>query len=383
MSINDIDKLSATKIDSLKRKQNHELARLQEGHSLHKAEIKHAHKNEIVDLQHQNLTELASESDKKEKVLSQMKHHLDMTKKMTDKEIQELKLKTRDDKNNLNETLSADKDKKRAEHDLFLEDLNHRFTNTHNELVGENREKLTKLSNEKGEELSSKEAHFNNRLETQTDQFSTRFRKDEQNYKQLKNDQDTQFKKERLGTNLRQQIEMDKLTTTHNKTLEVKDDNFRKGLKDQNLFFEKKYSENLKTRNDELNRLEDLNKKVESKIKGELQEKIETKINRSDDPFYRFTELKPNLQQFEDRVEITVSIPEHSKSDVQLTINNKEAVISYSRRYDDARKEGNATNKLHKVESFTTRLTTENFLDAKSVKSSYADGIMKYVIKRA
>ena len=239
MSINDIDKLSATKIDSLRRKQNHELARLQEGHSLHKAEIKNAHKNEIVDLQHQNLNELASESDKKEKVLSQMKHHLDMTKKMTDKEIQELKLKTSDEKNNLNATLSADRDRKRSEHDLFLEDLNHRFTNTHKELVSDNREKLSKLSNEKGEELATKEAHFNNRLETQTDQFSTRFRKDEQNYKQLKYDQDSQFKKERMGTNLRQQIEMDKLTTSHNKNLEEKDDNFRKGLKDQNLFFEK------------------------------------------------------------------------------------------------------------------------------------------------
>lgn len=381
--IKDIDKLTSSKIDSLTRKQTQEVARLNEVHTKHKAEIKNAHRNEIVDIQHQNTNDLTSESDKKEKVLTQMKQHLDMTKKMTDNEMKELKSKTSEEKKNLNENLSADRDRKRSEHDLFLDDLNHRFTTNHKEMVSANQAKLAKVSEEKGEELSNKEAHYRNRLETQTDQFSTRFRRDEQNYKQLKDNQDSQFKKERVDTNLRQQYEMDKLTTTHNKTLEVKDDNFRKGLKDQNLFFEKKYTENLKTKNEELGRLEALNKKVESKIKGDLQEKIETKINRSDDPFYRFTELKPNLQQFEDRVEIAVNIPEHSKSDVQLTINNKEAVISYSRRYDDARKEGNATNKLHKVESFTTRLTTDHFLDAKSVKSSYVDGVMKYVIKRA
>jgi HSP20 family molecular chaperone IbpA len=106
-------------------------------------------------------------------------------------------------------------------------------------------------------------------------------------------------------------------------------------------------------------------------------------VKRSDDPFYRFTELKPTLKEFEDRVEIKVEVPEHSKSDVQLTLHGKEAILSLNRRYDDTRKDGFITNKLHKVESFTTRLGTSHFLDPKSVKANYQDGVMTYIVKRA
>ena len=114
-----------------------------------------------------------------------------------------------------------------------------------------------------------------------------------------------------------------------------------------------------------------------------MQEKIEFQITRSDDPFYRFTELKPSLKKFENHIEISVPVPEYSKSDIQLTINNKDAILNFNRRYDDVRQDGVSTNKLHKVETYTTKLTTDFFLDAKSVKSTYKDGMMTYEIKRA
>ena len=79
-----------------------------------------------------------------------------------------------------------------------------------------------------------------------------------------------------------------------------------------------------------------------------------------------------------------MKVPEHSKTDVQLTINGKEAIVSFNRRFADASKEADGTiNKVNKVESFTTRLQTGHFLNAKSMKSSYEDGTMTYVIKKA
>ncbi len=383
MSINDIEKLNSAKIESLNKKNSREISRLEDQHVLHKSEIKRAHESEIVDLQHQNLNQLATETEKKEKILSQMKHHLDMTKKMTDQEIRDLKQKTYTEKQKENEKVITDRDRIRSEQDLFLNDVNYRFTNEHKDLVNKHNTNLETLKQAKGQEYADKDAELAQKLSKQSEDFTTRFNTDARTYKEMRETQDKQFKNERMSTNLRQQIEMDKVTTHHNKTLEVKDHEFRAGLKDQNLRFEKKYSENLGFRNAELKKLEDLNKKVESKIKGDLQQKIESKVVRSEDPFYRFTELNPTLKEFERHIEISVPIPAHSKSDVSLSLNNKEAVINFNRRYDDSRKDGSSVNKLHKVESYTTRLTTNHHLDAKSVKSSYNDGIMTYSIQKA
>jgi HSP20 family molecular chaperone IbpA len=176
---------------------------------------------------------------------------------------------------------------------------------------------------------------------------------------------------------------MDKLIKTHNTHLETRDKTFRKGIKEQDLVFERKYGESLQVKNDDLKRLEDLNKTVLSKMKGDLKTKLEATVNRSDDPFYQFIELKPTLKEYEDRVEIKVEIPEHAKTDVQLTLHGKEAIINFNRRYDDTRKEAGTSQSLHKVESFSTRLMTSHHLDQKSVKASYADGVMTYVVKRA
>jgi HSP20 family protein len=383
MSINEVDKLSTARLENVKKKNNKEISRLEDNHVQHKEQLKKSHELELIDLQHKNINQLAKESEKKDRVLNQMKHHLDMTQKMTDNQIADLKQNLERTKNEEYHSLATTREQRRADHDLHMEEMNGRFTNDHKDMMAHHQERITKLNSNKTAEHADKEHVYNQKLTQQTDHFSDRFRKDSIKYEQMKSSQDHQFKKERLDTNYRQQVEMDKITNKHDKDLDVKDKNYRKGLKEQNEFYEKKFADNLKTRNDELSRLEALNKQVESKIKGDLKEKIEFQVTRSDDPFYRFTELKPNLKKFEDRVEISVPVPEYSKSDIQLTIHNKEAILNFNRRYDDVRKDGQATNKLHKVESYTTRLATDFSLDAKSIKSSYKDGVMTYEIKRA
>jgi hypothetical protein len=383
MSINEIDKLSAARVENVKRKTTKEISRLEDNHVRHKEQIKKSHELELVDLQHKNLNQLAKESEKKDRVLNQMRHHLDMTQKMTDKEIEDLKTNLEETKSSEYHKLAAQREQRRADHDLNMEDMNSRFTTDHKELMNHHSERLSKLNSDKTAEYADKDHFYDQKLTGQTHEFTDKFRKDALKYEQVKFSQDNQFKKERLDTNYRQQVEMDKISTKHDQDLSAKDKNFRKGLKEQNEFYEKKFADNLKTRNDELSRLENLNKKVESKIKGDLQEKIEFQITRSDDPFYRFTELKPSLKKFENHIEISVPVPEYSKSDIQLTINNKDAILNFNRRYDDVRQDGVSTNKLHKVETYTTKLTTDFFLDAKSVKSTYKDGMMTYEIKRA
>jgi HSP20 family molecular chaperone IbpA len=383
MSIRELEKINSRQMENLQRKQSREINQLTDAHEMVKIDIKKSNDSEIVELQNENMRHVASENDKREKVLEQMKNHLDQSRKMTDSQIKDLKdnsLKTKKDEH---EKLSIDRERIKSDNDLYLEDLGHRLTNEHKKIVGDNRDQVRVLKDSHGLEISSTEDHFQDKIRTQTSNFTQRFQTDERNQKKIKDDQDKQFKTERMNTNVRQQQDMGKLTESHNKHLQVRDKEFRRGIKDQDLVFEKKYSDSLQTKNEDMKRLDDLNTKVLTKMKSDLKETLETSVKRSDDPFYRFTQLNPTLKQFEDRVEISVAIPDHAKTDIQLTIHDKEAIINFDRRYDDSRKEAGTTSKLHKVESFTSRLMTNIHLDPKSVKSKYEDGVMTYSIKQS
>lgn len=383
MSIKDVEKIGARQIETLRKKQNREIKHMEEGHSALKAEIKNVQANELVDLQDETQRKLASENDKKEKVLMQMKTHLDNTKNLTEREIKDLKDFSAKFKKEEQQKLSMQRETIKDENELYLDDLNYRFKNAENKVNHEGQTQLDELKHMRTSEIKETEAQYDTKIKNQKGEFAEKFQAESQLQQKLNDDLQKQFKDQRAHTNLAQQTEMVKVTNTHNTALEVKDNEFRKGLKTQDEFFEKKYAFSLGKRNEELKGLEDKNAQVLTKMKQELATNLKTTVNRADDPFYSFTELKPTLKEFEDRVEIKVNVPEHSKADMQLTIHAKEAIVNYNRRYDDSRKDEGVLNKLHKVESFTSRVMTSHHLDPKSVKASYENGVMTYVVKRA
>ena len=383
MSIQDIQKINARQVEALQRKNSRDITRIEQGHDELKSEMKKSNATDMVNMRHENNKQVNSENEKKAKILEQMKEHLDNTQKMTDIRIKDLKENTSQVQKVEFDKVSANRERVKAEDEIHLEDLGHRLSTRQQKMVEDSQNHLEKTKEEKGQEFSETEGRLQTKLTKLNNDFDQRFKQDSLKQHVIKDDQDKQYKKERMSTHLRQEGEVNKLTTTHNKTLETRDKTFRKGIKDQDEVFEKKYGQTLNDQTENLKRLGDLNNKVLSKLKGDLSETLKASVQRSDDPFYSFIELKPTLKQFEDRVEISVVIPEHAKTDVQLTMHGKEAIISFSRRYDDTRKEAETSNTLHKVESFTTRLLTSHHLDPKSVKEKYSDGVMTYVINRS
>lgn len=383
MSMKDIEKVGVRQMETLRKRQNREITHMEDSHSALKSELKTQQSSELVNLQDENQRKVASENDKKEKVLMQMKTHLDNTKNLTEREIKDLKDYSAKFKKEEQQKLSMQRETIKDEHELYLDDLNHRFATAQGKVNHDGETQLSDLKHIRSSELKETEAQYQTKINNQKGEFAEKYQAENQLQQRLSDDLQKKFKDQRAQTNVSQQVEMAKVTTTHNNVLEVKDNEFRKGLKSQDEFFEKKYAVNLGKRNEELKSLDDKNVQVITKMKSELAQSLKTTVNRADDPFYSFTELRPTLKEFEDRVEIKVAVPEHSKADMQLTIHAKEAILNYNRRYDDTRKDQGVLNKLHKVESFTSRVMTSHHLDPKSVKSSFEDGIMTYVVKRA
>jgi len=313
-----------------------------------------------------------------------MRDHLQQTKALTEKELKELKNATETQKAAHQTKLSLERERLNADNSLHLEELNDRYEREARKVHvdGQGRIENTKL--EKQEQLTEVESYNQKKLNHQRNEFNVRFSEDSRNFEKIKNDQDNQFKKERMSTNQRQQLDMQKITDTHNAHVEKKDENYKKGLKDQDLFFEKKYESQLTRHNTDFKTLEEKNKNVIEKLKSSLTTQISHIASKNDDPFYKFEALAPRLKQTDTGVEISMEVPEHSKEAVTISFNGKEAIVSMNRRYNDANKAHDGTiNKVNKVESFTTRLQTPDILDPKSVKTSYDNGMITFTVKKA
>lgn len=383
-AIKDVEKLSSRQLETTKRRFERELKSIDNAHQNLKVELKKAHAGEIVDIQDQNHRAIDQEAAKKEKVLAEMRTHLQQTSDLTDKQLKALKQNSEKENIESQQKLSIDRERINGEHELYLEELNDRYTQSSKAINLDGKKRVDDMNYEMGGRFNELEDFHQTKINNQTEEFTTRYNADTGNYKKLKDDQDNQFKKERMATNVRQQTDMAKMTEGHNVQIEKRDDTFRHGLKQQDQFFEVKYKDTLDRHNADFKTLDDQHKKVITSMKDSLTKEITQTASKLDDPFFKFEALKPKMNQFEDRVEITVDVPEHSKQDIQLTTNNKEAILSFTRRYVDANKTSEGMiNKLNKVESFTTRIATDLHLDPKSVKSSYENGTMTYIIKKA
>lgn len=383
-AIRDVEKLNQRQIETAKRRNERELKFMENAHQDYKAELKKTHENEIVDIQHENHAHISREAEKKEKILEEMRTHLQETKNLTEKELKALKEHAETKGVELQRKLATNRDRINAENELYLEDLNYRFNESAKKVAQDGKKRVESTKEAMRDQATETQNFYQDKIRKQTNDFTTRLNEDGRNYQKMKDTQDLNFKKERMSTNLRQQSEVKKMTQTHTDHLEQKDQNYRKGLKDQDLFFEKKYAGQLDRHTKEFRTLEEKNKNLLEGLKASLTTELTKRASRNDDPFYKFETLEPKLKVFDDRVEIEVGIPDHSKEDVALTIHGKEAIVSFNRRYTDAtRLQDGTVNKINKIESFTTRVPTGHILDAKSVKSSFENGTMTYVIKKA
>jgi HSP20 family molecular chaperone IbpA len=382
MSIKELEKLNIRQMDVLRKKNEGEIRNIEAGHRKLKTQLSKVHENELVELQQSGQLKIAGETEKNLQTLQRMKDHLEETKRSTQKQLDELKNSNEIQQVQKQQMHQAELEKQNIEHDLTVESLENKFKEEMDKLNLNSKQQLEQLKDSKLQEIAGNQEMLQERLSGQTEHFTRRYQNDAQKYRSIKDDQDTQFRRERFDSNLRQQQELGKLTSTHEQVVKKKNENFRQVVKDQDQLFEEKYAQQLQHHNADFQRLENLYQKVVDKLKDGLQDKLQYHLSRTDDPFYQFTELRPQVKELPDRMIIQVDIPEYAKQDVQLTLNRKEAIVNFNRRYNDTRRDGANQNRISKIETMTTRIPASFELDPKSVKSSYKDGVITYEVSK-
>lgn len=374
----------ARKVEITKRAQNRELRTLEQKHREHVDQIEKVNQQELVEIRDQHSLNIAAENEKKERVLQEMQKHLDSTQKMTDKEIQTLKSHTEKSRGDYQNRLAEQRAVITNEHELNLEDTNYRNNRTLQELNNTMENRIQETKGSKLEQLAETERFNQNKIDTQRKNFQTTYNTESEKFDKLKKQQDSSFKKQRLDTYSRQNQELDKITTQGRQDYDKRTDDYQKGLKDQELLFEKRYAEGLKKNTEDYKKLEELNKKAVNDLKAAMHKEIKLTESRQGDPFYEFIELKPQLSKTPDGYEVRVTVPEYAKNDVIMTTNTKEIVLTMNRRYIDNRKDENGTStKINKVESMVTRLPVNDVLNPKTAKSNYDSGVLTFTINKA
>jgi hypothetical protein len=383
-NIKDIEKTNQLRMETLRRRSDNDISRLQESHRKYKSELQDSHKEEIVDIKTNNQQSIDKENLRKEHVLSDIKNHLKRTQDLTEKELRELNSKNLSKKSELSKKLSGDRKLVTEENKKYIDSLHEKTRATAKEINKDGRHQLDQLQLTIDEEIKRKESLHQDKLKKMAEEFNLRYQSNDKNNSLETQNQKKQFEKELFDINQKHQKEIAHLNTSLQHHLSEMDKDFRADSKDQDLSFEKRYSDKLITQNSMFKKLEENNRKFIQDLKKALTTEIQLAEDRSSDPFYKFDALKPELTHFDNHVEIKIKVPDYSRQDMQLTLNDKEAVLTYNRRYADASKDTLGTiNKINKIESFTTRLQTEFHLDSKSVQSNYENGIMTYIIKRA
>lgn len=383
-AVKDNERVMSQQIETAKRRGERAVKAMEENHRNYKAELKKVQQDEIVDLQTENLKVIDQEAIKKEKVLSEMRSHLQNTQQLTDKELKGLQERGLQDRERLQNRLIQDRDKVIADSNLYLEELTDKYQVEGRKVNLEGKKQIEGMQTHMQSQYVDQQGHFQKKINDQSQEFTARFQHDAREHKRLMDQAQGQNKNERIAVNRRQQTELSKMVEAQNQQLEKRELHYRKGLKDQDVFFEQRYAESHAAKTKDANSLDDRYNELVNKMKLDLTSEMTKTTNRLDDPFYQLTELKPTLTKTEDGVEVKVAVPEYSKQDLQLTTNGKEVILNFNRRFSDAQKSPDGImNKVNRVETYTSRLNAEMHLDPKTVKSTYDSGVMTYTIKKS
>jgi HSP20 family molecular chaperone IbpA len=383
MSVGDVDKLHARQLDGIRRKNERELKFVKDSHDTMKAEQKKQNDAEIVDIQHEHHQHISSEQAKKEKLLQDMRGHLEQTKTLTDRQLAELEVEKAKDQNQIATRLQDQRERLVNDHELYLEDINHRFNNKTNEVLSDGRSRIDSMEQSQTDAYNIKQDEYQKKINHQRSHFTTKYRADEENFKKVKDSQDRTYKKERMSQNVRQNHELEKMTKTHNSSKNLRHQEFKRDVASQEEFFEKRYTDVRGKHEADFQRLNDLNKKLVNENKASLVKEISLQKTRAQDPFFEFTELRPTLKETEEGVQIQVEVPDHAKNDLVLSVNNKDVLLTFNRRYKDVVKNEQGESRIDKVESLSSKVKTNHHLNPKSLKAQYDNGVMTYTIKKA
>ena len=382
-TIRDHNHLREQEISGLKKQIARERRALDEIHQKNKTDIKTSQEQEIVEIRDDHAQTINEAYQRREKVLAELERNLNQTKNLTDKQLSEIRRKTKEQENQIEDTHAHKRLLLNANNEQHLQEVNHRYntqlkkTNTE----GENRIQSTK------EALALRHAgvqhELQDKIQKTSNHYTSELSRQEQDYKNNSAIKEKEYKQKQISLRQTHENKIVEQSEINQDLYQKRDVNFKNKFHQQDKFFEKKFENQLSSHNSQLQGLDTKFEDLSTKMKQDLMTQLEAVEKKENDIFFEFTELNSQVKDQGDHYTVEVEIPDYAKKHLNLTTNNKEIILTLNRRYQDQVDKDGVKHKVNKVETLSSRIPTDHFLNSKKMTSNYQDGLMSYKIFKA
>ena len=105
--------------------------------------------------------------------------------------------------------------------------------------------------------------------------------------------------------------------------------------------------------------------------------------NKNDDQFYRIEKLNPNISEGLKEYQVSLTVPEHEKENVHLSIHGRNIKMTLTRQYTDSFEEKDGSiDKSNRNELFSKEFPCKDLLNQKQVVQKYEDGVLTFKIQK-
>lgn len=368
---------------NLVNQQSAEIEKIQLNHGKLKNQIKVDNTLEVNSIHNNNQIEKAKQAALNEKAFEKMQNSLDQVKQRTTSEKERI---IKDHKNELEkqkmsfESLASSK---KTKNEQLMQDMDHQASIHINKLQRQINAKESEVKQSSNENLAQLRSSASKKEEINKDIYSKKQLAQSEKFHNALNKQRKLNTTQIVREERQHQGKIHTRNKIYNSEVEHMNKDFnikKKQLKDRH---EKTYTENFQKNESQLQNLLTKKEKIVNHLRQLLKTEAKKEMALDNDPFYQYTDLKPDLKINDDKngYIITIKVPPHEAKNISLTGSERQLKISMDRKFDFTNKsDAGKTSTVKKVETYISKIPTEYIVDSKSVERSYADGVLTYKI---
>ncbi len=346
-------------------------------------EIKVANKVQLESIKNGFEQKKLEQINQNEKVLNELKNSTNMTKELTQKELQNIKTNHQAIKQNEEQNFENLYSTRKALHEIELQELNHELSMQNRNLHKKSTLEKTDLANANRLDTRLERANGKNEKNQLKSEITKEIDRDKEKYARALMIQTSTHKKQLAHKESKFQELNTAQQERYKKELdEVKQINSQQ-IEQKKYLYENKYSGAQAEHEKSIQNLEKRKAEIVQNISRQLVSDIKLKVKKSDDDFYRFSKLEPRLKDIGDKYQIEVPAPETEINAISLTGEERQLRISFNRNFEEKIKEKDGSfNSVNRVESYMSKLNVDEIIDPKQIEKEYKDGAVLFTIAK-
>lgn len=204
----------------------------------------------------------------------------------------------------------------------------------------------------------------------------------------LANQEDLNLRQKELKDNSDKEIQKSKRTINEKSTIQKEELSFldkhqKDVLTQKQTDFNVRYQNLIKEHN---GLLAELKTHFESDVKKMVEQTSSQKrtiANKKEDSFYRVEILKPTISENEKEYMVSLTVPEHEKENVHLSVQGRGVKMTLTRKFTETLNEiDGSTNRSTKNELFSREFPCKDILNPKLVDQKYENGVLTFRIQK-